>query len=157
MGKKIEVRQGKSHTTQDNVPYILSGSLGKQESFIVPSMVNNVIICQEPVLLLYPWQIDSDYINCIITPVTRCEINHNMKTSNHWSCISHGCILLEEENMLVTWRLQRRGLHVWQIFLSRSYEIQHQHWNSFWRGLLLHSETAGMPSAIRILAVKLQK
>lgn len=51
----------------------------------------------ESQLLLYPWQIDTDYINNIITSVTICEINHNMKTSNHSSWISQGCILLRRK------------------------------------------------------------
>lgn len=45
-------------------------------------------------LLLHPWQIDTDDINNIITSVTICEINHNMKTSNHLSWILQACILL---------------------------------------------------------------
>lgn len=57
--------------------------------------------------LLHPWQIDSDNINNIIAPVTRCEIIHNMKTLNRWSHILQGWISLAEENVLLTQRLER--------------------------------------------------
>lgn len=45
-------------------------------------------------LLLHPWQIDTDNINNVITSVTICEINHNMKTSNRLSRILLARLLL---------------------------------------------------------------
>lgn len=88
--------------THDILPHYLVGSLSKHQSSIVPSILNNAIICQEPMLLFQPLQIDVDYINNKTTSVTRCEINHHMKTSNHWSWILRAYIQLEEENVLPT-------------------------------------------------------
>lgn len=80
-------------------------------------------------LLLHPWQIDTDDINNIITSVTICEINHNMKTSNHLSWILQACILLRtvgEKMHLTKWeniKTQRSSRYIF-LFCSCTFSMR---------------------------------
>lgn len=56
-------------------------------------------VCARGQLLLYPWKIDTGYVNNVMTSVTVWEINHNMKTSDHSSQIwgGGGCCFLKSK------------------------------------------------------------